>query len=101
MILRRLILTGGVLIMIAAVLAIGVLNPRVEQKLFERGAANRASRSNASLLNDDAVHVAIAGSAPDTFLNAASFRSWRGRYTKRKLGHCRKWKPLHASLRIE
>ena len=58
---RRSILTGGVIIIVAAVIAVAVLNPRVEQKLFERGVAKQVSRSNANLLNDDALRVAIAG----------------------------------------
>ena len=60
---RRSILTGGVIIIVAAVIAVAVLNPRVEQKLFERSVAKHVSRSNANLLNDDALRVAIAGSS--------------------------------------
>ncbi len=63
MVARRSILVVSVLTVIAALIVIGVLNPRVEQKLFERSAAMRASRSNAGLLNDDALRVAIAGSS--------------------------------------
>jgi len=57
------------------VIAVAVLNPRVEQKLFERGVAKQVSRSNANLLNDDALRVAIAGSSAPLQLRNAPKRA--------------------------
>jgi hypothetical protein len=59
---RRSVVSGGVLIAVAAVLS-STSCTSIEQSLFEKGAAEVASRSNAAVLDDDALRVAIAGSS--------------------------------------
>lgn len=59
---RRLVFTGSALAVIAAG-AVALLNPSVEQWLFNRGAAAVMTRSNAGLLEQDALRVAVCGSS--------------------------------------
>lgn len=60
---RRWMWVGGGLVVVAGILAGVLLNPRVEQWMFERGAATVTARDNSGLLEDDALRVAIAGSS--------------------------------------
>ncbi|HEX5215116.1 MAG TPA: MBL fold metallo-hydrolase [Vicinamibacterales bacterium] len=59
---RRLAVAGIALGLVAAATA-AVLNPTVEQWLFNRGAADNMTRSNAALLDEDALRVAVCGSS--------------------------------------
>jgi ribonuclease Z len=58
---RRIAVVIGALTVVAGVAAL--LDPRVELKIFQRGAAQNMARDNSRLLSDNALRVAICGSS--------------------------------------
>lgn len=60
---KRWLVAAVVLLLLVGGAALALLNPTIEMKLFEQGAARVTGSSNANLLNDDALRVAIVGSS--------------------------------------
>jgi ribonuclease Z len=60
---RRRLAVAGIALGLAAAGVAAILNPTVQQQLFNRGAADNMTRSNAALLEQDALRVAVCGSS--------------------------------------
>lgn len=60
---RRMAMAGVILSVIVIAGAVVLLDARVQQKIFDRGAAQAAARDNSGLLAEDALRVAICGSS--------------------------------------
>jgi ribonuclease Z len=60
---RRLVVVGGAIAAAIGVLAVILLDSRIESRIFERVAAQVTANDNAQLLGDDALRIGICGSS--------------------------------------
>ena len=60
---RPVVVAGGVIVLIAAGASMALLNPRVEQTVYDRGAERLSGKPNTDPLADDALRVGICGSS--------------------------------------
>jgi ribonuclease Z len=56
-------IAAGVAVLVLALAAGAAFSPTIQQRLFERAAARQIASSNAGLLKDDALRIAVCGSS--------------------------------------
>ncbi|MBU1374441.1 MAG: MBL fold metallo-hydrolase [Alphaproteobacteria bacterium] len=62
---RGLLISGGVVVVVAGLAAAALLTPAVQQAVFTQAVKSQMGRNNAALMQDDALRVALCGtSAP-------------------------------------
>jgi ribonuclease Z len=60
---RPVVVAGGVIVLAAAAASMALLNPKVEQTVYDRGAERLSGKPNTEPLADDALRVGICGSS--------------------------------------